>query len=179
MNGRFITPICIYSVCLSSHIEVSDVPGPGGTMYVQVKNVHRQPAIAQIRENPGSRELNVPAEGQDDRDGLRVWKEPHERKLDIVGCFCGQMCQYRMVVPRFRDVRTGRRWLNDVQGPKTEYEQSLGLSIRPSAHPNSVSDYYQINNYFDRWSIQSTLAKLCRGSCRTVAVECLKRCSWE
>jgi hypothetical protein len=49
--------------------------------------VQNQLILAQILKYPGGRELDVQApEGRDARGGLWVWKEPHERKLEVVEC---------------------------------------------------------------------------------------------
>jgi hypothetical protein len=55
--------------------------------------VQSQLRMTQTLEKTGGRGLNVQApEGRDARGGLRVWKEPHERKLEVVEHLFGQLC---------------------------------------------------------------------------------------
>jgi hypothetical protein len=57
-------------------------------MRVRSFRVQSQLRMAQTLEKTGGRGLNEQGpEGRDARGGLRVWKEPHERKLEMVECF--------------------------------------------------------------------------------------------
>jgi hypothetical protein len=69
--------------------EIPEIPG-GRELDMRGCRVRVQNdlTIAQIFGNPGGRELDVQGpEGRDARGDLRAWKEPHERKLEVVECF--------------------------------------------------------------------------------------------